>query len=149
MQRSERTSPIYTPDSGPPQGARPSPVILEKIGEEGVFRMLSDLYKKLEHSPIRGMFPEDMELASRKSAAFFVQLLGGRPLFSEVYGPPRMRQRHLPFEIDEDARNTWLACFAEVLEGAETAYGFPSEHMAGFRTFLDLFSAWMVNKLDR
>jgi len=148
MQRKERTSPIYTPASGPPQVARPSSEILEKMGEEGVFRMLGDLYRKLEHSTIRGMFPEDMELASRKSAAFFVQLLGGRPRYNEVYGQPRMTQRHLPFDIDGGAKGVWLQCFAEVLAEAESAYGFPPEHLPGFRAFLDSFSAWMVNKAE-
>ena len=56
-----------------------------------------------------------------------------------------MRQRHLPFEIDEEAKEVWLQCFAEVLEGAQSAYGFPPQHMAGFRTWLQAFAGWMVN----
>jgi hemoglobin len=108
--------------------------------------MLSDFYQKLEKSPIRNLFPEDMELASRKSAAFFVQILGGPPLFSQNYGPPRMRQRHFPFEIDEEARKVWVELFLETLEKAEADFGFPKEHLEGFKTFLREFSRWMVNK---
>jgi len=33
-----------------------------------------------------------------------------------------------------------------VLEGADVKYGFPMEHMEGFKNFLKNFSAWMVNK---
>lgn len=115
------------------------------MGEEGVFRMLADLYVRLEKSEVRGLFPEDMPQASRKSAAFFVQLLGGRPLYSQRYGPPRMRQLHLPHEIDGAARGVWLDCFEKILAEAEIRYGFPPEHVDGFRAFLQSFSAWMVN----
>ncbi|HHI81242.1 MAG TPA: hypothetical protein ENK02_14850 [Planctomycetes bacterium] len=142
----ERKSPIFTPPEGMPRVERPSPEIFAGTGEAGIYRMLSDFYKKLEKSEVRHLFPEDMELASRKSATFFIQLLGGPPLFSQTYGPPRMRQRHFPFEIDEKARQVWLQLFLETLEGAEEKYGFPPEHLEGFRSFLREFSRWMVNK---
>jgi len=116
------------------------------MGEENIFRMMSDFYKELEKSPIRRFFPSDMEEASKKSAAFFVTVLGGPPLYFEKYGPPRMRARHLPFEIDEGARQVWLACFEKTLEGADTKYQFPMEYMESFTQFLKSFSAWMVNK---
>ena len=110
-----------------------------------MFQLLAALYVRLEESDVRDLFPEDMQAASERSAAFFVQLLGGRPLFSQRYGPPQMRARHIPFEIDEPARQTWLACFHAVLDEAPEALGFPREHVAGFRAFLDSFSSWMVN----
>jgi hemoglobin len=140
-----RQSPIYTPPSGPPQVDRPSEEIFPALGQKGVFELLSTLYEHLEASTIRPMFAADMQAASKRSAAFFVQLLGGPPLFNELYGPPRMRQRHLPFEIDEDARQVWLSCFDQALEGAPERIGFPEQHIAGFRRFLVGFSAWMVN----
>lgn len=142
---SPRTRPIHTPAGGPPQGERPSPLILSAIGEEGVFRLLEDFYAELEQSAVRDLFPEDMVAASRKSAAFFVQLLGGRPLYSEQFGPPRLRRRHLPFEIDASARDEWVACFERILGQAEERYGFPPEHLEGFREFLSTFADWMVN----
>jgi hemoglobin len=137
---------IYTPPGGPPQGPGPSREIYAAMGETNIFRMISDLYKELAKSEVRSLFPEDMEEASKKSAAFFVMLLGGPPLYLQKYGSPRMRARHLPFEIDERARQTWLACFERVLEGAEVKYDFPAQHMQGFKEFLHGFSAWMVNK---
>ncbi|MEZ4617319.1 MAG: hypothetical protein R2867_17665 [Caldilineaceae bacterium] len=86
-----------------------------------------------------------MVKASQKSAAFFVGLLGGPPLYHERYGNPMMRARHMPFVIDEAARQEWLACFDRVLAAAPERYKFPSEHIAGFRAFLEGFSGWMVN----
>lgn len=136
---------MYTPAGGPPQGPRPSPRILDAIGVDGVFALLADLYAELEQSPVRALFPEDMRAASERSAAFFVQLLGGPPLYVERHGPPRMRQRHLPFEIDERARGVWLACFDTVLRRHVDERRFPEAELEGFRGFLRAFSAWMVN----
>jgi len=116
------------------------------MGETNIFRMMSDFYKELEKSAIRHLFPPNMEEASRKSALFFITVLGGPPLYFERFGPPRMRARHLPFVIDEPARQVWLECFERVLEGADSKYQFPMEHMDSFRSFLKNFSAWMVNK---
>lgn len=140
-----RTSPIYTPPGGP-QGRPPSPEIYLKMGRENIFHMLADFYQELGKSEIKGLFPPDLEAASRKSALFFVTLLGGPPLYAETYGPPRMRARHLPFEIDEAARRIWLDCFNRVLQDAPVKYGFPAEHLDGFKKFLEDFSGWMVNK---
>ncbi len=137
---------IYVPPEGPPQGPGPSPEIYPRMGEENIFKMLSDFYQELGRSSIRSLFPPDLEEASRKSAKFFVQVLGGPPLYVIDHGPPRMRARHMPFEIDEAARQVWLSCFEKTLEGAENKYQFPLEHLEGFKTFLREFSSWMVNK---
>jgi hemoglobin len=125
--------------------AAPDPAIFAAMGEENIFAMLADFYGELEKSSIRAMFPRDMQKASQKSAAFFVGLVGGPPLYHQRYGNPMMRARHLPFAIDEPARQEWLRCFAAVLEDAPLRYGFPAEHLAGFWAFLEGFSGWMVN----
>lgn len=136
---------FYVPPGGPPRVAAPSPQIYAAMGEENIFAMLADFYKELEASEIREMFPHDMQRASRKSAAFFVGLLGGPPLYHQQYGNPMMRARHMPFHIDEAARQVWLSCFDAVLAEAPEKYNFPVEHLPQFRAFLVGFSGWMVN----
>lgn len=116
------------------------------MGEDNIFAMCRDFYRELEKSSVRPLFPDDMEQASRRNAAFFVGVLGGPPLYQRLYGPPRMRQRHLPIPIDEEARNVWLGCFKTTLERAGETYSFPREHLPGFIAFLEDFSAWMVNR---
>jgi hemoglobin len=91
------------------------------------------------------MFPPDMSTSAHKSAAFFIGLFGGPPLYQQRYGSPMLRARHMPFPIDEAARQEWLACFDRVLDRAVDAYSFPPQHLEGLRTFLHEFSAWMVN----
>lgn len=137
---------IYTPPTGPPQGPGPSREIYQLMGAENIYKMLSDLYAELGKSEVRRLFPADLEAASRKSAEFFIGLLGGPPVYVEKYGSPRLRARHLPFEIDEQARKVWLECFNRILEGAEAKYAFPPQHLQSFKEFLVGFSGWMVNK---
>ena len=136
--------PVFVPPVDPQGTPPPSREIYAAMGEENIFAMLRDFYAELGKSPIRHLFPEDMDAASEKSAKFFVGLLGGPPLYHREFGNPRMRARHMPFAIDEQARNSWLECFERVL--ADPArYNFPAEHLEGFKAFLRGFSAWMVN----
>lgn len=136
---------IHVPMGGPPRVTPPSPEIYAAMGEANIFRMLADFYAELEKSPLRPMFPEDIIAASEKSAAFFVGLLGGPPLYQMRYGSPALRARHLPFAIDENGRQEWLRCFERVLEQAPERYNFPAQHVEGFYIFLREFSGWMVN----
>ena len=136
---------MYVPPGGPPRVNPPNPEIYAAMGADAIVQMLEDFYAELEHSWLRPMFPADMVAASRKSAAFFIGLLGGPPLYQQLYGNPAMRARHMPFPIDEAARQEWLRCFDVVLADAPTRYNFPAEHLPGFRTFLEGFATWMVN----
>jgi hemoglobin len=140
--------PAYVPPIDPARIASPSREICGLMGEANVFRMMEDVYRELERSSLRALFPADMAAASRKSAAFFVGLLGGPPLYHQRYGNPMMRARHLPFAITPRAREAWLACFERVLAEAPARYGFPAQHLPGFRAFLRDFSLWMVNTED-
>jgi hemoglobin len=147
MQPPSRQEPVYVPPEGPPKKI-PSKEIYAAMGRENIFRMCEDFYRELEKSEIRSLFPEDMVAASRKNAAFFVGMLGGPPLYQELYGSPRMRARHLHVVIDEQARRTWVDCFRRTLDHAVERYSFPPEHLPGFIEFLEGFSAWMVNSQE-
>ena len=140
---------IYVPPGGPPRVERPDPAIYAVMGAENIIAMLEDFYMLLGASAIAAMFPQGDEAlreASRKSAAFFIGLLGGPPVYQQLYGNPMMRARHMPFPIDDTARRAWLRCFDQVLADAPARYAFPAEHLPGFRAFLDGFSGWMVNR---
>ncbi len=135
---------MFVPPIDPRSIPAPSREIYAAMGEANITRMIRDLYAELERSPIRPMFGADMAQGAERSAAFFVGLLGGPPLYHERYGNPMMRARHMPFPIDQRARDIWLACFERVLEHAED-YDFPARHLPGFRAFLEGFSTWMMN----
>ncbi|MDH5656318.1 MAG: bacitracin resistance protein BacA [Spirochaetia bacterium] len=135
-------SDVYVPPGGPPQDGPPDPRILQVVGEEGIRKLLSLHYKNLEETSIRDMFAKDMENAAQRAADFFIQILGGTPYYSQKNGPPRMRQRHLPFPITEESRQVWLDCFRQAMKDLP----FPEEYRQNFDDFLESFSAWMVNR---
>ena len=138
----------YIPPGGPPQTSPPSPEIYQTMGRDGVYRMLADFYELLGQSEISHMFPSDsaaLQMASRKSAAFFVQICGGPQLYTTQFGPPRLRARHLPFKIGDKEKEIWLASFVKILEFAPEKYNFPKQHMEGFVQWLTAFAEWMVN----
>lgn len=137
---------VHVPSGGPPQGPGPSKEIFARMGADAIYRMCADFYQELGRSPIRSVFSDDLPAASRRFAAFVIQICGGPPVYTEQRGEPMMRARHLAFPINEEARQIWLGCFRRTLEDADRKYGFPAEHLDGFRTFLDGFSAWMVNR---
>lgn len=135
---------IYVPPGGPPQDAPPPREIYGVLGEEGIRSLLRNHYNRLKTSSIRFLFPTEEEAlmaAADRSADFFIQLLGGPPLFSQKHGPPRMRARHMPFEVTEEGRQEWLRCFQEALDDE----GFPEDYRQAFDRFLNSFSSWMVN----
>jgi truncated hemoglobin YjbI len=117
------------------QGPGPSRDIYALMGEDNLYKLMSDFYVELGKSEVRPLFPQDLEAASRKSAAFFIGLLGGPPIYVEKYGSPRMRARHLPFEIDERARQVWLSCFGRVLGMRKGSTGFLRSTCRGSRIF--------------
>ncbi|MCR9142823.1 MAG: bacitracin resistance protein BacA [bacterium] len=135
---------IFVPPGGPPQ----KPVnreLFSILGEEEIRRLLLLHYQALAASGIAEMFPSSADAlaaAANRSADFFIQIMGGPAYYSEKHGPPRMRMRHLPFEIHTPARDLWLECFRDALD----ALPFPSEHRSEFEEFLESFSMWMVNR---
>ena len=54
-----------------------------------------------------------MKEIMRKQHMFLTQFTGGSPLYSQEFGPPAMRQRHLPFEITPKRAQCWLRCMKE------------------------------------
>ncbi len=140
-----RKCPIYVPPEGPPQGILPNPEIYALMGEENIYKMIEAFYAELALSTIKEMFEVDFLPAAHRTAAFFVFILGGPPLYQQKYGAPMMRKRHLPFEITDKARQVWLDCFEKILSSAEKNYSFPMQHYQSFWDYLVKFSAWMVN----
>lgn len=140
--------PIWTPPEGPPQTDRIPAAVYETMGEEQITRFTHAFYRRLGQSSIAHMFPtseKNLMRAADKSAAMFTFLFGGPHLYQQRYGRPMMRARHLPFVIDEPARQEWLRCYRETLDEAPEQFGMPSEHVQSVWKFVVDFSAWMVN----
>ena len=77
----------------------------ERIGEERLKSVLDEFYKSVFSSSIIGhLFANDRELIQEKQLKFLTQFLGGSDLYSQEYGHPKMRMRHLPHRIDQTVK---------------------------------------------
>lgn len=91
--------------------------IYDKIGAEKIDQLVHAFYPKVYDDPeISPLFEGDMNEIMRKQRMFLTQFLGGPTLYSNEFGPPAMRQRHLPFEITPKRAQCWLRCMGEAFE---------------------------------
>jgi hemoglobin len=62
---------------------------------------------------IRLMHPEDLTSSREKLFMFLSGWTGGPQLYTERYGHPFLRRRHLPFKIGEEERDQWIYCMTK------------------------------------
>lgn len=84
--------------------------LYERVGGEPFFSTLvSGFYRRVAADPVlRPMYPEDLEPAERRLRLFLIQYFGGPQTYDQERGHPRLRMRHMPFFIDQRARDIWL-----------------------------------------
>ncbi|HJV44531.1 MAG TPA: globin [Bacillota bacterium] len=86
-------------------------------GEETIEKLVQNFYPKVYADPIlRPLFQDDITIIMKKQKMFLTQFLGGPPLYSQVYGPPAMRERHLPFTITPARAQAWLRCMRAAMD---------------------------------
>ncbi len=129
------------PGSGVARGAEGT--VYQALGE-ATFRALSGaFYRRVESDPVlRAVFPADLSEAPEKQALFLIQYFGGPAGYSEKYGAPLLRQRHMPFPIDRTARDRWL----EHMLGAIGEVGIPEPYSSVLADYFEQFSVHMINK---
>jgi hemoglobin len=84
--------------------------IYEAVGGMPTFERLVDaFYAGVADDPIlRPMYPDDLAPSKRHLALFLAQYFGGPQTYNQERGHPRLRMRHLPFAIDQRARDAWI-----------------------------------------
>jgi len=93
----------------------------EKIGgEETIRRLVDRFYELMDEDPdyfaIRKLHPQDLAGARDKLFMFLSGWTGGPQLYMEKFGHPRLRQRHMPFEIGETERDQWMDCMKRAMD---------------------------------
>lgn len=94
----------------------------EAFGGEPFFAdLVSQFYARVATNEIlRPMYPErDMAGAARRLQMFLEQYWGGPATYSVERGHPRLRMRHAGFHIGPAARDAWLTCMREAVDGME------------------------------
>jgi hemoglobin len=93
----------------------------ERLGGPDAVRALVDRFYDLmselpEAADVLKMHPENLASSREKLRLFLTGWLGGPQLYVERFGHPRLRARHLPFAIDDRARDAWMLCMRQALE---------------------------------
>lgn len=88
-------------------------------GEPAVRRLVDRFYQLMDEKyhvqALRDMHPQDLTGSRDKLFKFLSGWLGGPDLFVQEFGHPMLRARHMPFSIDQAARDQWLHCMFEAL----------------------------------
>jgi len=89
-------------------------------GEAKVRELVTRFYDLMDAEPdfalIRRLHKADLSPAREKLYLFLSGWLGGPQLYTERFGHPMLRARHLPISIGASERDQWLACMGRAME---------------------------------
>ena len=118
--------------------------IYQIIGEEGFSRLVGAFYRQVPHDDILGAMYPPGELAAAESRLrdFLIYRFGGPQRYIEERGHPRLRARHIPFRIDQAARDRWI----QLMNNAFAEVALPPEVERFLRAFFNQMSTFMINQ---
>jgi len=92
--------------------------IYDEIGPEVIEELVNAFYPRVYSDPNLIPIFDTVEIDEimRKQKLFLTQFTGGPALYSEEFGRPAMRYRHLPHEITMTRAKSWLRCMKEAFE---------------------------------
>jgi hemoglobin len=119
-------------------------LVYEQLGADGFSRLVGAFYRRVRTDDVlRPMYPdEDFEGAEKRLRGFLIQRCGGPADYSAERGHPRLRMRHMPFAIDQRARDRWI----ELMEGAMSEVQVPENLVAILRPFFHQTATFMMNR---
>lgn len=118
----------------------------EWIGGEAKVRELVDRFYDLmdlepQYAALRASHGTTLENARERLFWFLCGWLGGPQHYTERFGHPRLRMRHMPFAVGTRERDEWLACMDQAMKEVNVDPGLRSNLNASFQQTAD----WMRN----
>ena len=115
-------------------------------GEPAVRALVERFYDLMELDPefaqLRAVHGSSLDHARERLFMFLSGWLGGPSLYTERFGHPMLRARHLPFPIGDLERDQWMACMTRAMEETEVPQDLRRPLAGAFRKTAD----WMRNK---
>ena len=104
-----------------PPGQPPCDTPFEWLGGEDKVRQLVERFYDLmdlepRYAELRASHGPALDSARQKLFWFLCGWLGGPQHYTERYGHPRLRMRHMPFSIGIAERDQWLACMDQAMQ---------------------------------
>ena len=92
-------------------------------GESQVHALVDRFYDLMDLEPgyaaLRAAHGTELANAREKLTMFLTGWMGGPQRYTEQFGHPRLRMRHMPFSIGIAERDQWVACMDQAMQ--ETA----------------------------
>ena len=97
-----------------------APSAFERVGGEAGTRALVDRFYDLMEldaafAELRALHPSTLAGSRDKLFWFLCGWLGGPQHYTERFGHPMLRARHLPFSIGIKERDQWMACMRQAM----------------------------------
>jgi hemoglobin len=115
-------------------------------GDAKVRELVERFYDLMELEPnyrrLREVHGASLESAREKLYLFLSGWLGGPSLYTDRFGHPMLRARHLPFSIGNEERDQWMACMMQAMEETEV----PQELRQALGKAFGNTADWMRNR---
>jgi len=119
----------------------PNPHYARLGGHESVVRLVDAFYRAMDTRPqaatVRAMHEPDLTHTKAVLVKYFSEWMGGPKVYSPERGEPRLRRRHMPFAIDDAARDAWMLCMRQALAEVCTDEALRAELDAAFYKLAD------------
>jgi hemoglobin len=118
--------------------------IFELVGGDETFRRLVDaFYDRVAADPVlRPMFPDNLDEGKEWQFLFLTQYFGGPTRYIEQRGHPRLRMRHFPFAIDQQAADAWLSHMLAAIDAAQIE----EPARSAMREYFERAAPFMINR---
>ncbi len=115
----------------------------ERWGGEAFFvRLVDRFYVGVATDPLlRPMYPDDLTDSSAHLALFLMQYWGGPPTYNEQRGHPRLRMRHVPFEIGQAQADAWMGHMTDAVNETDL----PPEDRQELLDYLAMAAKSLIN----
>lgn len=115
-------------------------------GEERVKALAERFYDLMDLDPayaaLRRVHHASLEAAREKLFWFLCGWMGGPSYYTDRFGHPRLRARHMPFQIGVLERDQWLACMNQAMVDTDVPDGLRKHLNHSFFQTAD----WMRNQ---
>jgi hemoglobin len=118
--------------------------VFSMIGTEGFTRLVAAFYRQIPQDDVLGpMYPAtDLPGAEQRLRDFLIGRFGGPQTYIEQRGHPRLRARHSPFSINQNARDRWM----RLMDSAFGEAALPEKAEQVLRKFFNEMSTFMINQ---
>ena len=119
----------------------------EWLGGEARVRELTERFYDLMdlesgYKELRAAHGSDLTQAREKLFMFLCGWLGGPSYYTDQFGHPRLRMRHMPFAIGIKERDQWVACMDQAMSETQVPTALRERLKNSFFQTAD----WMRNK---